>query len=105
MSVALLIRDAGDQDQRILPVATEATFQSKWLPGIMELGLDWGQLMQAGFEITAENCSLVIEELTSLRGWMTSNLGDDAYEISRLDSLLEELGALSFAAGATAFLG
>ncbi len=105
MSVALLIRDASDKDERILPVATEATFRARWLPGIMELGLEWGPLMQAGFEITAENYSPVIVELTSLRGWMLSNLGAGAYEISRLDSLLRELRALSFAAGATAFLG
>jgi hypothetical protein len=61
--------------------------------------------MQAGFEITAENCSPVTAELINLRGWMASTLGADAYEISCLDSVPKELRALSFNAGATAFLG
>ena len=105
MSVALLLTDNVDAKSRIVPVATEAVFVAKWLPGIAALGLEWGELMQTGFVVTFDNRRQVMDELGRLRAWMIASYGADAYELTRLDALLESLAAIDFDAGATAFLG
>ena len=105
MSVALVTNGARDGRSRLVPVATEAVFVARWLPGIVALGLAWGELMQTGIDIVPENRHAVIDELGRLRHWMVASHGTGAYEIVRLDLLLEGLAAIDFAAGETAFLG
>jgi hypothetical protein len=100
MSVALLIKDTKDDAERLVPVATQQIFLSKWMPGAAELGLEWIDLMETGFVITAENRDEVVAELGRLRGRMS-----DPNEIERLDRLVRELSALRFDLGATAFIG
>ena len=103
MSVALLIRDDKDAEQRLVPVATQHVFKAKWLPGATELGLEWVDLMETGFDVTEENQRAVVDELGRLREWL--NARSEAHEIERLDRLVAELRVLRFNDGATAFLG
>lgn len=103
MSVALLIKDTKDAEQRLVPVATEAIFKSTWLPGAQELGLEWVDLMETGFDLTIGNREDVLEELIRLREWM--NRRGDTYELERLDRLVAEVRAVRFENGATAFIG
>ena len=86
-----------------MPVATQQTFVATWLPGASELGLEWVELMETGFDVTTENQSAVLEELGRLREWMVNR--DEAHAIERLDRLVAELRSLRLDDGATAFLG
>jgi hypothetical protein len=61
--------------------------------------------METGFDITSENRDAVVEELAKLRAWMVTRLGPSAFEIGRLDGLVNELTELRFDVEATAFLG
>ncbi|MEJ7602276.1 MAG: hypothetical protein WKG01_30545 [Kofleriaceae bacterium] len=92
MSIALLIRDAKDAEQRLVPIATQRAFAAKWLPGASGLGLQWVDLMETGFEVTPDNHADTLDELTRLREWLTAR--DEAHEIERLDRLLAELRSL-----------
>ena len=103
MSVALLVKDTANAEQRLVPVATEAVFKSKWILGAQELGLEWIDLMETGLDVTSENCNDVLEELRRLREWM--ELRGEIYELERLDRLVAELGAIRFEDGATVFVG
>jgi hypothetical protein len=103
MSVSLLIKDMQNAEQRLVPVATEAIFKSKWLSGAKELGLEWIELMETGFDVTPENRADVLEELGRLREWMERR--GDSYELGRLERLVAELVAIRFELGATAFIG
>ena len=100
MSVVLLIKDAENAQQRLVPIATQHVFIAKWLPGALALGLDWVDLMETGYSVTDENRVDVVRELEMLRNWMKDEL-----EIKRLDRLVVELRDLQFEKGATAFLG
>jgi len=103
MSVSLLIKDTKDAVQRLVPVAVQAIFNSKWLPGAQELGLEWVDLMETGFDVTNENRMDVLSELRRLRGWMERR--GDTLELERLDQLVTEVEAIRFETGATAFIG
>lgn len=103
MSVSLLIKDTKDAEQRLIPVATQAIFKAKWIPLAHELGLEWIDLMETGFDVTKENRKEVLDELSRLRERMERN--GDTHELERLDRLLAEVGAIRFDAGATAFIG
>src|SRR4051794_22943503 len=103
MSVSLLIKDTKDKERRTVPVATQAIFKSKWIPGAQELHLEWVELMETGFDLTSENLVDVLDELSRLREWMERR--GAAYELERLDRLIAEVGAIRFEAGATAFVG
>lgn len=103
MSVSLLIKDAKDAEQRLVPIAAEAIFRSRWLPGVHELGLEWVELMATGFDVTSENHREILEELLRLREWMAQ--GGDTLELERLDRLATEMRNIRFEVGATAFIG
>jgi len=103
MSVSLLVKDTKDAQQRLVPVATEAIFKLKWLPGAQDLCLEWVALMGTGFDVTSDNRNVLLEELGHLRGWMGRRGETD--ELERLDRLAAEVGAIRFETGATAFLG
>ena len=103
MSVSLLIKDSKDAKQRLVPVAVQAIFESRWVSGARELGLEWVELMSTGIDVTTENRNEVLEELRRLGEWMHQR--GDSHERERLDRLVEELEALQFESGATAFVG
>jgi hypothetical protein len=103
MSVSLLIKDAKNAEQRLVPVATQAIFKSKWIPGAQQLALEWVDLMETGFDVTMENREDVLDELCRLREWMEQH--DETQELERLDQLVAEVAAIRFDAGATAFRG
>ena len=103
MSVSLLVKDTENAERRLVPVATQAVFKSKWIPGAQELGLEWVDLMETGIDVTSENRNEVLKELRSLREWMQRR--GEAYELERLDRLVAELGAIRFEDGASAFVG
>ena len=103
MTVALMLGTAGEYD-RLVPVAPEAIFLAMWQPGIDALGLQRIELMGTGIDIDAENRDAVISDLGALKAWMTARQ-THPYEITRLDTLVEELTALRFDDGAIAFLG
>lgn len=103
MSVSLLIKDSKDAKQRLVPVAVQAVFDSTWVSGARELGLEWIELMSTGIDVTSENRSEVLKELGRLGEWMSQR--GDSHERERLDRLVEELHAIQFESGATAFVG
>jgi hypothetical protein len=106
MSVALLITDARNEAaKRLIPVATQEIFRSRWLPGAAQLGLEWVELMETGLDVTPENRDELLAELGQLRAWMVGALGDGSYELERLDRLVEVLKAVEFADGISVFLG
>ena len=86
-----------------MPVAPQEVFEAKWSPGAIELGLEWVDLIETGFDVTEENQRAVIDELGRLREWL--NARSEAHEIERLDRLVAELRVLRLHGGATAFLG
>jgi hypothetical protein len=102
MSVSLLVRSGPTDEQRLVPVAVQPIFVSKWLPGASALELDWVGMMETGFDVTDENRDELIQQLEKLRGWMTIS---HSAEVDRLDQLLAELRGLRFDLGASAFLG
>lgn len=73
MSVFLLIRDREGAEGRIVPIATEQTFAATWVRGGTDLGLEWIELMQIGFDVTRENHAAVGQELESLRIWLAKH--------------------------------
>lgn len=103
MTVALLVKDHADAAQRLVPVAVEAFFRSEWLVGARELGLAWVELMESGVDITADNVDDVVAELRRLQAWMSGR--GSLYAQERMTQLLVELEQLSFATGATAWIG
>src|SRR5262249_16151812 len=100
MSVSLLIKSTKESEQRLVPVATQAILKARWLPGAQELGLEWVELMETGFDVTNENRQEVVEELCRLREWMERS--HYTLEIERLDQLVAEVKAIHFEAGSTA---
>lgn len=103
MSVSLLVKNTLNAEQRLVPIATQAIFKSRWLPGAKELGLEWVDLMETGFDVTTDNRQEVLDELGRLREWMEQR--GDRPELGRLDQLVAEVEALRFEVGATAFIG
>jgi hypothetical protein len=106
MSVALLLTSTRDErSRRMVPVATQATFRARWLPGATQLGLEWVPLMETGFDVTRDNRDELVAELARLRTWMLGALGGGAYELERLDRLVDELRNVQFDEGLDVFLG
>jgi|ERR1041384_3194030 hypothetical protein len=103
MSVSLLVKNTISAEQRLMPIATQAISKSRWLPGAKELGLEWVDLMETGFDVTTANRQDVLDELGRLREWMAQR--GDRPELGRLDQLIAEVEALRFEVGATAFIG
>ena len=101
MSVALVIRDTKDAQQRLVPIATQVTFASTWLPGIVELGLQWSEMMETGFDIVMSNREPVLAELPTLRAWMVDRASNPSI-LARLDTLVQELSSIRFGCGSFA---
>lgn len=103
MSVVLLIKDHSDAQDRSIPVATQAHYVTQWVRGATDLALTWLPLAETGFDVTADNRDTVLSELAQLREWFESRA--DHHSIGRLDRLVQELKALRFEEGASAFFG
>lgn len=93
MSVAMIITDR-NREQRMIPVATERTYEDVWQTGARALGLDWVELMQTGVEITSENRAEVGQQLKRLGVWFADH--GHTYENVRLGTLLGEIEGLQF---------
>jgi|SRR4051812_12746938 hypothetical protein len=106
MSVALLITHTKDQSRnRLVPVATQEIFRTRWLPGARSLNLELVELMETGFPLDTTNHTELIGELTRLRQWMLEQYGPDSYDLARLARLLDELKALQFGGDLEVFVG
>jgi hypothetical protein len=105
MSVALLVATGDEAERRIVPVATQELFRARWLPGAAQLGLEWIERMETGFDVTVDNRDAVVDELTRLRMWMVGALGGDSYDVERRDRLVDALRGPRFGDGRCAFLG
>lgn len=93
MSVAMIITDR-NREQRMIPVATERTYEDVWQTGARELGLDWVELMQTGIEITSENRTEIVRQLKRLGVWFDEHC--HTYENVRLRTLVGEIERLQF---------
>ena len=94
MSVGLLITSKTDPEQReLIPVAAQAIFTSKWLPGCAALKLEWVPLFETGIPIDASNAEAVLDELRRLHQWMAGRSGYD-YETERIARLLDRLDSV-----------
>jgi len=102
MSVALVITHAGNK--RLVPIAPEEIFRTRWLRGATSLGLGLIEQMQTGFDVTSSNCHGLVGELSKLRSWMSSE-PDCNYDIERLDVLIAELQSTKFEDKTSAFIG
>ena len=64
MSVALQIPARGDSPPRLIPIATEATYASEWLPVANSLGAAWLQRFQVGAAVDHEDIDEVAREFS-----------------------------------------
>ena len=102
MSVAMIITDR-NSEKRMIPVATEQTYEDVWQAGARALGLEWVELMQTGVDITAENRPAIVDELNKLGVWFEEH--GHSYERVRLTTLLGEIEALRFEDVSRAWVG
>jgi hypothetical protein len=94
MSVGLLIISKTNPEQReFTPVAVQAIFTSKWLPGCSALKLEWVPLFETGIPIDASNASAVLDELRQLHQWMSGRSGYE-YETERITRLIDRLDSV-----------
>ena len=101
MSVSLLITSHNsEKENRLVPIATEGTFQDYWQPTSASLGLKWVPLFQGGIPITAEDIPFIIDELGTLRNYVSSethpSVPQDMANLmeARIDELIPELKRL-----------
>jgi hypothetical protein len=104
MSVALMITGQG-VEPRLVPVAPQKVFTTRWLPGAEHLGLELVTLMATGFDVTIDVRDELLDELERLRAWMATSHGEDSYDLQRLDTLISELRAVQYTPGTEVFLG
>ena len=112
MSVALLItyQNPG-KENRLVPIATERTFQEYWQPASAALGLQWVPLLQGGVPITTEDIPFLVDELGRLKNYVSSEshpaLPQDMANLilERVDTLLLELRHLQDDKDAEIFIG
>ncbi len=105
MSVSLLVTSKTDPAQRTLvPVAAQAIFKSRWLPGCEALNLAWVPLFETGIPVDASNTESVRQELARLRQWMTEQ-ADYQYEVERISRLIQELESVKAREDLEVFVG
>ena len=102
MSVALLIKDSNNES-RLVPVATEATYAAIWQAGATALQLRWVEAMQFGVDVTADDLAEILDELRMLRAWFEASRYTSLSE--RLDFVVRALKDVRFDAGETASIG
>ncbi|MDB4965520.1 MAG: hypothetical protein JWN44_1209 [Myxococcales bacterium] len=106
MSVALLITKEDDEaHRRLIPVATQQVFRTRWLRGARSLDLPLVASMETGCRVDVDNRNQLIDELSALRNWMQQEFGAASYDIERLDRLVDELRLVEFAPGLEVFVG
>lgn len=91
MSISLLVsgKNIPEADWKNIPVATEETFEKKWLPISEELDLKYIPLFQFGFDIDASTLPNVLSELRLFKNKIAENpVGN---EISNLTERVENL--------------
>ena len=97
MSVSLLITKQGDENERIVPIATENVFIRYWKPLSAALDLQWLPLFQSGFIVDPADMPLVLAELEKVRCYLLtqqpSDMPTDVREhvTSRVAKLISEL--------------
>lgn len=98
MSVSLLIKyhNPGKRS-RLVPIATEDTFEQYWQTASSRLALKWVPIFQSGLPLRNDDIPLIVAELDRLRDyWVESGQHDIPREIaeqllSRVKNLLIEL--------------
>ena len=95
MSVSLMISNPINDEENnfIVPIATEKVFQNFWMPIIENLDLKWVRCFQSGIEIEREDLDFVLQDLITMQKWiniyMNSEMGTQMIE--RLEILSKEL--------------
>ncbi len=112
MSVVLLITyHTSEKENRLVPIATEGTFQDYWQPISAVLGLKWLPLFQGGVPIPAEDIPCIIDELSTLRNYISRKfhpaLSQDMANLmeARIDTLIPELEHFQDDKDAEIFIG
>lgn len=96
MSVVLLTtsRRGDERSNRLVPVATQATYEELWVPAAEALGLQWIPLFEAGFPLERSDLPDVIRDLEKLRAFCLSSERHREMILERLDRLIEELNEI-----------
>jgi len=105
MSVAILIEfKDSTRDELYIPLATEGTYSSEWVPPAKHLGLHWLPLFQTGISVSVEDLPTVMDELRRLRGVLADDRRKSS-AVERLDFALERLHELDIREVAGIFIG
>ncbi|EGO62382.1 hypothetical protein [Acetonema longum] len=111
MSVYAYILNAENDFEKSLstPVAVEKFFNEFWLPAAEELGLKWIPTFSAGMDVTKEDVSEILDELSRLKKWAKKHQqmsqDDRTYMISRIELLEERLPQAFRRENAVMFIG
>lgn len=105
MSVAIHIKfKATDRGSLSIPVATQGTYHTVWLPTAEKLGLKWVPLFENGPIVDVKELTAVMNEFRKLREALASN-PKNASILERIDFILEELGDVPLDEVSEIFIG
>lgn len=109
MSISLFIsyHDPRRED-RLIPIASDDTFQRYWRPTCRTLGLRWVSRFQSGWTLTALDLPPILEELRLLRQHLPeSDLPAEPLHhlLARISVLRRELHEIERLADASAYIG
>jgi hypothetical protein len=95
MSVAIHIKfKAPGKSPLSIPVASQGTYHTVWLPMAEKLGLVWVPQFENGPVVDVKELAAVVHEFRTLREAMANN-PRHSFIVERIDLILEELGDVS----------
>lgn len=96
MSVSILIsgNNIPEKDWKNIPLASEESFRTLWMPICKELNLEFIPLFEVGFEIDLDSLNCVLQELNLVKHAMEKKSAvDSRYKapLEKIDSILASL--------------
>ena len=105
MSVAILVEfKDSSRNALYIPLATEGTYSSEWVPLAKSQGLSWLPLFQSGTTVSVEDLPTVVNEFRRLRAALASNPRLQ-FMAERLDVVLERFRDIDSREIAEIFIG
>ncbi|QRO01335.1 hypothetical protein JRI60_21070 [Archangium violaceum] len=105
MSVAIHIKfKATDRGSLSIPVATQGTYHTVWLPTAKKLGLKWVPLFEDGPIVDVNDLAAVTNEFRKMREALASN-PKNASILERIDFILQELDDVNLDEVSGIFIG
>jgi hypothetical protein len=105
MSIAIHIKfKATGRDSLSIPVATQGTYHTVWLPTAEKLGLKWVPLFENGPMVDVNDLAVVMNEFRKLRESLAGNPKNVSI-LERIDFILEELGEVPLDEVSEVFIG